>query len=337
MSRNDPFVGQSFAMSAEDRKALSSSFHETMVTIRVFESRVQELFREGKLPGFVHTYVGEEAIATGVCHQLRADDYITSTHRGHGHAIAKGMSLRSLMAELYGKDTGVCGGRAGSMHVADFSLGMLGANGIVGGGFGIAAGAGLSARYRGTDQVTVCFFGDGGINKGTFHEALNFAAVHDLPVIYVCENNEFAQFTAGSRTTSIEDLSDRAVSYGIPGETIDGNDVDAVYSATGAAVERARNGRGPTLLNMKTYRFDGHYVGDAEVYRDRSEVDEREAGDPIPRLEAQMIESNWLTKPEAEAVWSEARRRVADAEEFAESSPMPDAASALDFVFTDLT
>jgi acetoin:2,6-dichlorophenolindophenol oxidoreductase subunit alpha len=313
------------------------AIHATMVRIRVFESRVQELFSEGKLPGFVHTYVGEEAIAAGVCARLRADDYITSTHRGHGHAIAKGMSLRALMAELYGKATGACRGRGGSMHVADFSLGMLGANGIVGGGFGIAAGAAMSARYRETGQVAVCFFGDGGINKGTFHEALNFAAVEKLPVVYVCENNEYAQFTAGHRTTSVADLADRADAYSIEGKTIDGNDVGAVYASSGDAIERARSGGGPTLLIMNTYRFGGHYVGDAEVYRGKDEVEQRRARDPIPRLEATLLEAGWITDQLLRAVWDEASEGVADSERFAEESPLPDPRSALDFVFTGAT
>jgi acetoin:2,6-dichlorophenolindophenol oxidoreductase subunit alpha len=313
------------------------AIHRTMVRIRVFESRVQELFSEGKLPGFVHTYVGEEAIAAGVCARLRPDDYITSTHRGHGHAIAKGMSLRALMAELYGKATGACQGRGGSMHVADFSLGMLGANGIVGGGFGIAAGAALSARYRETDQVAVCFFGDGGINKGTFHEAVNFAAVQKLPVVYVCENNEYAQFTAGHRMTSVADLADRAAAYAIEGSTIDGNDVGAVYASSGDAIERARSGGGPTLLIMNTYRFGGHYVGDAEVYRDQDEVDERRTRDPIPRLESMIVEAGWATDELLRAVWDEASEGVADSERFAEESPMPDPSTALDFVFTGAT
>lgn len=310
------------------------AIHRTMVRIRVFESRVQELFSEGRLPGFVHTYVGEEAIAAGVCALLRPDDYITSTHRGHGHAIAKGMSLRALMAELYGKATGACRGRGGSMHVADFSLGMLGANGIVGGGFGIAAGAAMSAKYRGTNQVAVCFFGDGGINKGTFHEALNFAAVHDLPVVYACENNEYAQFTAGHRTTSVDDLADRATAYGIGGMTIDGNDVGAVYTYSGEAIDRARSGGGPTLLIMNTYRFGGHYVGDAEVYRESDEVEERKSQDPIPRLERALVDGGWATDELLRAVWDDASEEVADSESFAEESPLPDPGTALDYVFT---
>ena len=310
------------------------ALHRTMVLIRVFESRVEELFKAGKLPGFVHTYLGEEAIAAGVCSRLGSDDYITSTHRGHGHALAKGMSPAALMAELYGRAEGACRGRGGSMHVADFSLGMLGANGIVGGGFGIAAGAALAARHRGTDRVAVCFFGDGGINKGTFHEALNFASVHRLGVVYVCENNQYAQFTARSRTTSVEDLAVRATAYGMAGATVDGNDVAAVSAAAAGAVERARDGEGPTLLNMVTYRLGGHYVGDAEVYRDAAEVDEHRGRDPIQRWEEALADRGWLDSEDRASVWDAAAAAVRDAEERAESGPFPDPESALDDVFT---
>jgi len=310
------------------------ALHRTMVMIRVFESRVEELFSAGKLPGFVHTYLGQEAIAAGVCSHLRPDDYITSTHRGHGHALAKGMAPAALMAELYGRVDGACRGRGGSMHVADFSLGMLGANGVVGGGFGIAAGAALSARYQQTDKVAVCFFGDGGINKGTFHEALNFASVHRLGVVFVCENNQYAQFTAWQRTTSVDDLAARAAAYAMPGETVDGNDVGAVSAATARAVDRARAGSGPTLLNMETYRFGGHYVGDAEVYRDGSEVDEHRARDPMQRWEAALDERGWLDESERAAVWEHAAGVVEDAEQRAEAGALPEPDSALDDVFT---
>ena len=310
--------------------------HRTMVRIRVFESRVAELFGEGRLPGFVHTYLGQEAVAAGVCAHLRADDYITSTHRGHGHALAKGMAMDALMAELYGKLTGACRGRGGSMHVADFSLGMLGANGIVGGGLGIAAGAGLSALLRGSDQATAAFFGDGGINKGTFHEALNFAAAHRLGVVYVCENNQYAQFTHRSRTTAVDDLSVRADAYGIPGRTVDGNDAAAVYEAAGEAVARARTGGGPSLLCMDTYRWDGHYVGDAEVYREREEVEEQRLRDPIEQLEGLLAGRGWLAGQERRRVWTAAREETAAAERFAEDSPWPDGADALDAVFTEV-
>ena len=310
------------------------ALHADMVMIRVFESRVEQLFAAGKLPGFVHTYLGEEAIAVGVCSLLGPDDYITSTHRGHGHALAKGMDPAELLAELYGRSEGACRGRGGSMHVADFSLGMLGANGIVGGGFGIAAGAALSARYRGTDQVAVCFFGDGGINKGTFHEALNFASVHRLGVVYVCENNQYAQFTSRRRTTSVDDLSVRAGAYAMAGETVDGNDVAAVVAAAARAIERARTGGGPTLLNMETYRLGGHYVGDAEVYRDASEVDDHRRRDPIRRWEAALAERGWLDDDERAAVWEHAADVVSDAEEWAEAGDPPEPGTALDDVFT---
>ncbi len=308
--------------------------HTTMVRIRVFEARVTELFAAGRLPGFVHTYLGQEAIAAATCAHLRDDDYITSTHRGHGHAIAKGMRTDRLMAELFGKETGANRGRGGSMHVADFSLGMLGANGIVGGGFGIAAGAALSAHHRGSGQVAVCFFGDGGINKGPFHEALNFAAVKALPVVFVCENNHYAQFTAISRTSAVDDLAIRAVAYAIPGVTVDGNDAGATFTAVGAAVEAARNGEGPSLLNCVTYRHSGHYVGDAEVYRDDAEVEEWKAADPITRLEAALTAAGWLDAADVESVWEAARAETDAAEEFAASSPDPDPGTALDYVYT---
>ncbi|MXV91509.1 MAG: thiamine pyrophosphate-dependent dehydrogenase E1 component subunit alpha [Acidimicrobiia bacterium] len=308
--------------------------HATMVRIRVFETRVTELFAAGKLPGFVHTYLGQEAIAAATCRHLRDDDYITSTHRGHGHAVAKGMPTNRLMAELFGRETGANRGRGGSMHVADFSLGMLGANGIVGGGFGIAAGAGLSARRRSSGQVAVCFFGDGGINKGPFHEALNFASVKALPVVFVCENNQYAQFTAIGRTSAVEDLAVRATGYDMPGMTLDGNDAGAVYAAVGTAVEAARSGEGPALLNCVTYRHSGHYVGDAEVYRDAAEVEQWRAADPIGRLELALVAAGWVDAADLEATWEAARAETAAAEEFAVTSVDPDPATALDYVYT---
>ena len=326
---------------AIDLNGLSESdgieIYRVMVTIRVFESRVEKLFLAGDLPGFVHLYLGQEAIAAGVCRALQADDYITSTHRGHGHAIAKGMGLDGLMAELFGREAGACRGRGGSMHVADFSLGMLGANGIVGGGLGIAAGAGMSARYRKSGQVAVAFFGDGGINKGTFHEALNFASVHKLPVVFVCENNQFAQFTARHKTTSIEDLALRAAAYGIPGLTIDGNDAPLVFRVASEAILRARSGEGPTLLNMLTYRWGGHYVGDAEVYREKGEVEHQKSDDPIARLGTALRHLGWLSDVSRDALWSSIEAAVDEAERFARDSPAPDPDNALDFVFATAT
>ena len=306
-----------------------------MVQIRVFETRMEELFAQGKLPGFLHNYSGQEAIAVGVCGVLEPDDYITSTHRGHGHALAKGMTPAALMAELYATVEGPCRGRGGSMHVADFSLGMLGANGVVAGGLGIATGAALSAKYRNSNQVAVSFFGDGGSNKGTFHEALNFASVHNLPVVFVCENNRYAQFTASSRTTSVDDLAVRATAYDMAGESVDGNDVAAVAAATRAAATRARAGQGPTLLNMVTYRFGGHYLGDAQVYRDSTEVDEHRPHDPILRWETELAAAGQLTETERVAMWQQAADEVDQAQRRAEAAPLPDASTAMDYVFTD--
>jgi TPP-dependent pyruvate/acetoin dehydrogenase alpha subunit len=313
----------------------AASIHQTMVRIRVFETRVQELFVAGELPGFVHTYLGQEAIAAAACATLTSRDFITSTHRGHGHGIAKGMSIDALMAELYGKEGGANKGRGGSMHVADFSLGMLGANGIVGGGFGIAAGAGLSAQQRGSDQVVVCFFGDGATNKGSFHEALNFAGVRALPVVYVCENNQYAQFTAISRTTSVSDLSIRAAGYGMEGVTLDGNDAGAVYATVADSVARARAGGGPRLLNCVTYRHSGHYVGDAEVYRDPDEVNQWKTADPIERLERSLVANRWVEANDLRTVWDDAAAEVAGAQSYAEASPYPAQSTALDYVYTE--
>jgi pyruvate dehydrogenase E1 component alpha subunit len=313
---------------------LARAMHSTMVRIRAFESRVTELFAEGKLPGFVHTYIGQEAVAVGVCSLLSDDDYITSTHRGHGHGIAKGMTIDALMAELFGKVTGANKGRGGSMHVADFSLGMLGANGIVGGGFGIAVGAGLSAVHRGSGQVAVCFFGDGAVNKGSFHESLNFAAVKRLPVVFVCENNQYANRTPMRETTAGKDLADRAVGFGIPGRSIDGNDVGAVYEAAQEAITGARNGAGPVLLNCVTYRHGGHYVGDQQPYRTTDEVEAWKASDPILRFEAAMTEAGWIDSAAIEVGRQAAGDEVAAAESFAEESPPPDPATALHYVYT---
>jgi TPP-dependent pyruvate/acetoin dehydrogenase alpha subunit len=311
------------------------AIHRTMVRIRIFETRVEELFKEGKLPGFVHTYLGQEAVAASVCALLAPDDYITSTHRGHGHGIAKGMSTDVLMAELFGKETGANRGRGGSMHVADFSLGMLGANGIVGGGFGIAVGAGLSAIHRGQSQVVVCFFGDGAVNKGSFHESLNFAAVKSLPVLFVCENNQYANRTPISDTTAGKDVADRALGYSMPGRTIDGNDVGAVFEAAEHAITGAREGTGPVLLNCVTYRHGGHYVGDTQPYRTVAEVESWKAADPITRLESAMITAGWIAQGDIDAAWSTAHAEVAAAERFAESSPVPSPDTALRYVYTE--
>jgi acetoin:2,6-dichlorophenolindophenol oxidoreductase subunit alpha len=308
-----------------------------MVRIRVFEEQVLADYTAGKMPGFTHSYIGQEAVAAGACGALRRTDWITSTHRGHGHAIAKGVALRPMMAELYGKATGVCRGRGGSMHIADFSLGMLGANGIVGGGFGLAVGAAMSSRHLGTDAVALSFFGDGGINKGTFHESMNFAALERLPVIFLCENNRFAQYTATERTTAGSALADRAVGYGIPGVAVDGNDVRAVLEATTAAVQRARAGDGPTLIIAETYRFQGHSVGDPEAYRTKGDVAEQKVFDPIPRFEKHLLAERRITKDEIDSIWSDARVETEDATKFALGSPLPDPATAADDLYAETT
>jgi TPP-dependent pyruvate/acetoin dehydrogenase alpha subunit len=311
------------------------AMHRTMLRIRIFEERVLADYLARKMPGFTHSYVGEEAVATGACFALAPGDLITSTHRGHGHAIAKGVSLDAMMAELYGKVTGTCAGRGGSMHIADFSLGMLGANGIVGGGFGLAAGSALAATFRKTNDVTLCFFGDGAFNKGTFHEALNFASVRKLPAVFLCENNHFAQYTAVERMTPVADLSIRAVSYGIPGEQVDGNDVLAVYAATWTAADRARSGGGPTLIVADTYRFYGHNVGEAVPYRSKEEVAERRKDDPIPRYEKWLETAGYLGATAAKQVWYEVGAEVERAVQFAISSPDPAPASALTDLYAD--
>lgn len=305
-----------------------------MVRIRLFEERVLADYLARKVQGFTHLYIGQEAVATGVCAALRATDYVTSTHRGHGHAIAKGVPMGSIMAELYAKSTGTCGGRGGSMHIADFSVGMLGANGIVGGGFGIAAGAALSSVLRGTDDVAVTFFGDGAINKGTFHEAANFAGLQKLPVIFACENNRYAQYTAIERTTAISDLETRAASYNMPGLRIDGNDVTAVYTVSCNAVQRARGGEGPTLLCFDTYRFQGHVVGDPEAYRTKQEITEHMVRDPITRVREQLLHTGMFSESDAEQITHQALSEVEEAVAFAASSPEPDPSTALDDVFT---
>lgn len=307
--------------------------YRKMVEIRTFESKVAELFAAGKIPGFVHLYIGEEAVAVGACANLKDTDFITSTHRGHGHCIAKGGRMDLMMAELFGKETGYCKGKGGSMHIADVEIGILGANGIVGGGLGIAPGAGLSAKMRGTDQVTICFFGDGASNQTTFHEGINLASAWKLPVIFVCENNQYGISLHQSKHQNINDVADRATAYGIPGVVIDGNDVMAVYEAVGEAVKRARAGEGPTLIECKTYRWRGHFEGDPQVYRSQEEIEEWKAKDPIPRFEALLAEMGVLTAEEAEAIKKEVAAEVEAAVEFAEKSPEPAPEAALEDLY----
>jgi acetoin:2,6-dichlorophenolindophenol oxidoreductase subunit alpha len=279
----------------------------------------------GKIPGALHLYVGEEAVAAGVMAHLSAEDQITSTHRGHGHLVAKGGDFRYMYAELFGKATGYCRGKGGSMHIADLDLGMLGANGIVGGGPPIAIGAAFSNKYRGTDRVTCCFFGDGASNEGTFHEAANMAALYKLPVVFVCENNGFGEFTRQERHQAVRDIADRAPGYGMPGVVVDGMDALAVWEAAGEAIARARRGEGPTLLECKTYRFFDHVGvrGMGVVYREDSEVLEWRTRDPIELFEARLAEMGVLSSDDAAALREAIREEAQAAIAFAEASEFP--------------
>ncbi|TAK36902.1 MAG: thiamine pyrophosphate-dependent dehydrogenase E1 component subunit alpha [Chloroflexota bacterium] len=295
-----------------------------MLTIRLFEERARQLYAEGLIPGFVHLYIGQEACATGVCAALRPSDYITSNHRGHGHCIAKGADLRRMMAELLGRKTGYGGGRSGSMHICDPQIGILGANGIVGAGLPIATGAAFSSKLREREEVAVCFFGEGASSEGTFHESLNMAAIWKLPIVYVCENNKYAEMTPQSTHMSVGRVVDRAAAYGIPAILVDGNDVTAVYQATSEAVDRARNGQGPSLLELSTYRWRGHYEGDAEVYRSKEEVSEWKLRCPIEHFRTRLIKEVGLNDSEITAIDERVTACVEDAVIFAIESPMPD-------------
>jgi acetoin:2,6-dichlorophenolindophenol oxidoreductase subunit alpha len=309
--------------------ALLLRIHLTMVRIRQFEQRAIELFMAGELPGFLHSCLGQEAVPAGVCAALREDDYITSTHRGHGHVIAKGLSFDRMMAELYGRTTGYCKGKGGSMHIADFSQGVLGANGIVGAGIPIATGAALSAQMRRSGQVVVAFFGDGATSQGAFHEAANLAAVWNLPVVYVCENNLYAVSTPVSRQMRVNSVAQRAAAYGFPGVTVDGNDPLAVYEAARAAVERARSGGGPTLLECRTYRWMGHYIGDPATYRPAEEVAWWKERDPLALFERKLIETDICSQEEIQRVHEQVRAELEAAIEFARQSPAPAPEDAL--------
>jgi pyruvate dehydrogenase E1 component alpha subunit len=307
--------------------------YKRMLEIRFFEEKVFDLYAQNLVPGTIHLYLGEEAVAVGVCSVLRKDDYITSTHRGHGHCIAKGAELKQTMAEILGKKTGYCKGKGGSMHIADFKIGMLGATAVVGAGLPIAVGAGLSAKLRKTDQVVACFFGEGASNQGTFHESINMASIWKLPVIFVCENNLYAMGTRQSRVMAIENVADRAVAYGIPGVVVDGNDVLAVYEATQRAVERARKGEGPTLIECKTYRHKGHSRVDPAKYRPKEEVEEWLAKDPIKRFKEKLLQTNTLTESEIQQIEKEVSDEIEEAVKFAMESPYPAPEEALEDVY----
>lgn len=307
--------------------------YRKMLLIRYFEEKVLDLFNRNVVGGPLHLYSGEEAIAIGACSVINDDDYITSTHRGHGHCIAKNGNVGNMLAELLGKEAGYCKGRGGSMHIADFDKGMLGANGIVGGGLPIAVGAALGSEMLGTGRVTLCFFGDGASNTGNFHEALNLAGVWKLPVVFICENNLYAISVPTHKSLPIDDVADRAASYGFAGKVIDGNDIMAVYKTVGAAVKKARSGGGPTLIECKTYRFHGHFVGDLCNYRTEEEVEQWKKKDPIKRFMLKLIKDKVITTSKAADIENEVCKTIAAAEKFAVEAPAPKAESVLDDLY----
>ena len=298
--------------------------YQKMCQIRLFEEHVWDVYTRGLMPGLAHLYIGEEAVAVGACSALRDDDYITSTHRGHGHCLAKGGQLDRMMAEIMGKEAGYCRGKGGSMHIADMSFGILGANGIVGGGFGIATGAALSAKLRNSDQVAVCFFGDGASNQGIMLETINMAAAWNLPAIYICENNQYGEHTPYQAVTGVKDIADRAKGLGLEGLIVDGSDVLVMHETMSAAVAKARKGDGPTLIEAKTYRFHGHHVGDAMTYRTREEAEWwRDNKDPIKLLGQYMTANKVAQQKELDAIYKQVEGDVLAAIEFGKDAPFP--------------
>ncbi|WCK56634.1 thiamine pyrophosphate-dependent dehydrogenase E1 component subunit alpha [Aneurinibacillus sp. Ricciae_BoGa-3] len=308
--------------------------YKKMLEIRKFEDKVHELFAQGILPGFVHLYAGEEAVAVGVCAHLTDEDSITSTHRGHGHCIAKGCDLNGMMAEIYGKVTGLCKGKGGSMHIADLDKGMLGANGIVGGGFPLACGSALTAKYKKTRNVSVCFFGDGANNHGTFHEGINLAAIWNLPVVFVAENNGYAEATPFTYASSCKSIVDRAIGYNIPGIQVDGKDVLAVYQAAEEAVQRARRGEGPTLIECVTYRNYGHFEGDAQKYKPEQEKKQHlQQKDAIALFKKYLLKQQLMAEQELILLESSVEQAVFEAVKFSEESPYPNDSELLTDVY----
>lgn len=297
--------------------------YKQMWLIRFFEEKVDEFFAKGMIHGTTHLSVGQEASAVGSIAVLEDQDKITSTHRGHGHCIAKGATVNGMMAELFGRTTGYCKGKGGSMHIADVDKGNLGANGIVGGGFAIAAGAALTSQMKGSGYVVLCFFGDGASNEGSFHEAINLASIWKLPVVFICENNQYGMSGPVREMINIEDIAARAASYGIPGKVVDGNDVFDVMNGVNEAVERARNGEGPSIVEAKTYRSKGHSKSDAKKYRTREEEKEWLLRDPIKLMAEIMIEQGIFTQQDAEEIKAEAKKDVEESVEFAKNSPEP--------------
>jgi TPP-dependent pyruvate/acetoin dehydrogenase alpha subunit len=308
--------------------------YRQMLTIRRFEEAIEDVYRRGLMPGLAHLYIGEEAMAVGVCAALQPKDYITSTHRGHGHCIAKGCRLNDMMAEVMGKVDGYCRGKGGSMHIADFEVGMLGASGIVGGMIGVAAGAALSVKLRETDQVAVCFFGDGASNQGALYETMNMAALWKLPLIYVCENNQFGEYSPWKEVTACERIASIAEHFCVPGVAVDGMDVLAVYEAATAAVQRSRSGQGPSLIEAVTYRYRGHHVGDVKPkYRSEGEVEEWKGRDATVSLKAKLLESKMVSDQEIAALEQEVEHNIEECVEFGKKSPLPAVEEVFDHVY----
>ncbi len=323
-------------MTSNIPSGLLLDLYRSMVRIRLFELKLREVFRSGVMPGFIHLYVGEEAVAAGVCRHLNNDDYVTSTHRGHGHAIAKGIPMGPAFAEIWGKPNGCNGGRGGSMHIYEPACGFLGTNGIVGASVPLGAGAGLAAQVRGSKQVAVSFFGDGAVSNCAFHEGVNLAGIWQLPVVFVCENNLYATETPLSKVTRNTDIASRGAAYGIPGVSVDGNDVLEVYQKAGEAIDRARSGGGPTLIECKTYRPLGHFEGDPGVgYRTKEEIAEWKAKDPIQRIRERSIADGVAGAETLDSIWSEIETEIQAAYEFANASNEADPESVTNFVFSD--
>ena len=318
-------------------KAQELEAYRRMLRIRRFEEEGTRLFKGGKIPGSFHASIGQEAAIVGACMALKDDDAMTGTHRSHGHPIGKGADLKALMAELMGKETGICKGRGGSMHLADNSVGIIGESAIVGGGIPLATGCGLSAKVRRSNQIALCFFGDGAVNQGTFHESLNMASLWKLPVVYFCENNGYAITTSVARSHGQPSISKRAEAYGMPGVAVDGQDIRAVYSAANDAASRARRGDGPTLIEAKTYRFDEHNVGlfvPGKPYRPPEEVEEyKTRRDPVILFRKVLSESGF-TEDELRSVEAEVESAVSEAIQFAERSPTPDPSTLFDFLYS---
>lgn len=306
-----------------------------MFLIRKFEEGAEDSYTRGLIHGTMHLSIGQEASAVGSCMSLTDEDKITSTHRGHGHCVAKGADLGKMFAEFFGKETGYCKGRGGSMHIADPGKGNLGANGIVGGGLPIAVGAALSAKRLGTGAVTVCFFGDGANNEGAFHESLNIASVWKLPVVFVCENNQYGMSTSTERSTAVKNIAERAVAYAMPGETVDGNDFSAVTEAVDAAVNRARRGEGPSLIENVTYRWRGHSKSDRNRYRSKEEIASWKERDPIARMSRLLIDHGIVSETDVDALETEVEGIIEDAIAFASDSPDPKVDEVTRDVYTE--